>query len=179
MTALDLDHAVAALLAINSDELPFELTAERTNDGAVVTGKWKVWDVTWEQVLGRGMLRRDYVVIVTLDGATGTYTFIETSTDTQAQVGVGAGGLQARGERRWFRGKTLQQRSFRIVLSRKTTSEDRQGTTTGPVWTGSFNAADLKGPIFGTLRGLGWRPPKDGRWARMWEQAAEQPEDAS
>jgi hypothetical protein len=170
----DLDTAVSALLALNGDDKPYELTVDRgagASGPAVVTASWKVADVKWAGVLGGGRYEFAYRLEVTLDGTTGTYRFVEREASTQASAGASATGVHAHAEKKAFRGKTFGQHSSTVVVSRRVKSTDKDGETTeGHVWKNSFKPTDVKEPVFDTLRGLGWRPPRDSWWSRVWER---------
>jgi hypothetical protein len=169
--APDAAAAIAALLALNGDDKPFQLDSTGTDAEPCVSARWKVWDVRWKTLLSRGADRLDYQVDVRLDPAAGHYRLVEGVARETSALQVTP--IDVHAEKSWskFRGRTAGMQSHQFVLAGKTKSTDGTGQEQeGSLWTGSFRAADLKGPMVETLRGLGWRPPRDSRWARLWER---------
>lgn len=172
---LDASDAVAALLAINAEDKPYRLAVEPADPAApntpvVVSARWKVADVRWKSALGGGSYRFDYWLEVFLDASSGTYRFVEHEASDKTSVGLSPAGLHAQKESSRFRGKTFGQRSSKVIVSQKVTSADAGGEHEGAAWTTTFRPTDVKEPVFEALRGLGWRPPHDSWWSRVWER---------
>lgn len=171
MTELDPQQAVAALLALNGDDKPYQLDATQGPDGPVVSARWKVWDVRWKTLISGGTDQVDYQLDVRLQPPAGTYTFLEGIAREQSSVQVTP--LDVSAHKSWsaFKGKTAGYQSREFVIGGKVRATDGTGTQTqGRSWSGTFRPADLKTPVVETLRGLGWRPPHDSWWARLWEK---------
>ncbi|MBD7981744.1 hypothetical protein [Oerskovia merdavium] len=163
------EDVVAALLSLNAEDVPYEVTAEPTDKGAVVTATWKGWDVRWQSFFGAGAVTKTFRLVVTLDGRRGTYAFTELHGSTRRAVGVSAGAVHAEARKDGFRGKTFGARSLKVVVAPRVTVSGERGYEVSNVATLSFTPSTIKVPVFSTLRSLGWRPRFDNGFMRRFE----------
>jgi len=163
--ALDVQSALAAVEALNSDDAPFTVTTERTEAGGVVRATWKVWDTRWSSLLSAGHLSKDYELEVTLDAETGNYRFTERSTDVREGAGAVGDGLSANRTTSHTKGKFVV-REHHAVKAPSVTWQDG----TGRSWSGTFSSKTVKEPVLGALRDRGWRPKHDNWFSRLLER---------
>ncbi|MBK1787503.1 hypothetical protein [Prauserella cavernicola] len=166
------DEVVAALLAMNSDGLPYRIDASRGADGVRVDVRWKDEEMRWQTLFVRGSTAYAWRMELDLDPATARYKFVEHSGQASVRAAVGPTGAVAYGNWTWKRGKTSGGTSATFVEG-----ADGQVSVTGPggtrtSWEGAvmIKPADAKTPVFTVLRDNGWRPPRDWFGARLFEK---------
>ncbi|WP_353707073.1 hypothetical protein ABRQ22_13370 [Cellulosimicrobium sp. ES-005] len=167
-----LDVVVGALAEINGEDLPYEVTAQRTERGARVVVRWKTEDLRWQTVFSHGSRTYAWKMDVDLDAAHSRYRFVEYSASRARTTRMGPGGSHVDGGWEWERGKTAGRIRMSGVMTAdgEVTSTSNQGVRTS--WEGavSIRPADAKVPVFTTLRNHGWRPRADWWGARLFEK---------
>lgn len=167
-----LDAVVGALTEINDEDLPYEVTAQRTEQGARIVVRWKTEELRWQTLFSRGSRTYAWKMNVDLDPAHSRYRFVEYSASAARTTRVGPGGLHVDGSWEWKRGKTAGQIQMSGVMTAdgEVTSTSNQGVRTS--WEGavSIRPADAKIPVFTVLRNHGWRPRADWWGARLFEK---------
>lgn len=165
-----LPAVLAALDALNDPELPYEIVAAPTAGGAEVTVRWRIEELRWRSLFGRGEVVYNWKMVVALDGAQHRYGFTEYQAETKNEQSV----WPPRAAWRWegFRGKTAGQVKLSVVMT--STGEVTTSAPEGPrtSWAGavSIRPADAKVPVLTTLRNHGWRPRHDWFGARAFER---------
>ena len=166
------EDVVAALVGMNSDGLPYQITASRSPDGVRVDVQWKHEEMRWQTLFVRGSQAYAWRMEVDLDPATANYKFVEHSGTAAVRAAAGPLGATAYGNWTWKRGKTSNGTSATFVEG-----ADGQVTVIGPVgprtsWEGAvmIKPADAKVPVFTVLRNNGWRPRFDWAGARLFEK---------
>jgi len=160
--AATVDEARAAVLALNSDELPF--VYEPTTDGVV--GRWNYANQKWAMPLGAGSVDAEYALWIILDPATSTWRFEEHETVDETRISAGADGIGFTHERSFFKGR---KKEFRFNLGAAVAAKvtDRQGSRTGPTYGYRFSTDDIKSPAIAALTAAGWSRRK-GFWSRIF-----------
>lgn len=168
--AAPLDDVVAALLDLESADLPYSASVEEWKHGAQVTLTWTGWEARWHSLLGTGQAARSFRLVVRLDARRGVYRFTEISGRSRRSVAVSPGGVHA--EARWdgHRGKTFGARSMSLVVAQRVTSSGDRAYEVAHLAAVSASPATIKVPVFSTLRSLGWRPRVDNRFLRLFER---------
>lgn len=166
------DDVVAALVGMNSDGLPYQITASRNPKGVRVDVQWKHEEMRWQTLFVRGSQAYAWRMEVDLNPATGHYKFVEHSGKASVRSAAGPMGAAAYGNWTWQRGKTAGGTSASFVEG-----ADGQVTVTGPAgprtsWEGvvMIKPSDAKVPVFTVLRNNGWRPRFDWAGARLFEK---------
>ncbi|MEU2199808.1 hypothetical protein [Isoptericola sp. NPDC019482] len=165
------DQVVSALEALNSPDLPYEITAERDASGAVVSARWRTEELRWQGLFTKGQERLLWRMRVALDPARARYRFTEWSGTAKRDLSLTPGGVSGVAAGTWHKGKTAGQLSFRFVMVpggdvTVTTPEGPRTSFEGAV---AIRPRDVKIPVFRTLRNHGWRPPHDWWGARWFE----------
>ncbi|ACZ29538.1 hypothetical protein Xcel_0499 [Xylanimonas cellulosilytica DSM 15894] len=167
-----LDVVLADLAALNSPDVPFEVTVTREGDGALVEARWLTEEMRWRTLFTRGSQVLAWRMEVRLDAGRATYKFVEYNASAAKEALLTPAGTPgAHAAWNWKRGKT----AFQFQLSGVITVGGEVETTRydGPQssWGGAIAIAprDVKIPVFRTLRNHGWRPPRDTAMARMFE----------
>ncbi|ACQ82289.1 hypothetical protein Bcav_4048 [Beutenbergia cavernae DSM 12333] len=167
-----LDGVVADLVGMNSDGLPYRIDAARTADGAQVEVRWKSEELRWTTLFVKGSVAYAWRMELTLDQARAHYRFVEYSGTTSISAGWSPGGMFARGDWSWKRGKTAYQTkaSFREGADGQIVVADAGGSRAS--WEGAtiIRPVDAKKPVFAVLRQNGWRPRWDWWGARLFEK---------
>lgn len=167
-----LDAVVGALAGINDEDLPYEVSAQRTERGARVVVRWKTEELRWQTLFSRGSRTYAWKMDVDLDPAHSRYRFVEYTASAARSTRVGPSGLQVDGGWNWQRGKTAGRIQVSGVMTAdgEVTSTSNQGVRTS--WEGavSIRPGDAKVPVFTTLRNHGWRPRVDWWGARLFEK---------
>ncbi|MFF3064795.1 hypothetical protein ACFVQ3_09565 [Oerskovia sp. NPDC057915] len=168
--AVPLDDVVAALLGLESDDLPYSASVEEWKHGAQVTLTWTGWEDRWRSLLGAGQTARSYRLVVRLDARRAVYRFTEISGRSRRSVAASPAGVHA--ETRWdgHRGKTFGARSGSVVVAQRVTSSGDRTYEVTHVAAVSASPSTIKVPVFSTLRALGWRPRVDNRFVRLFER---------
>ena len=161
---------VAALLDLNSDDVPYVATVEPWKHGATVTVTWKGREARWQSLLGAGVATKTFRLVVRLDARRGQFRFTELHGSSSRSVGVSAVGVHAEMRKDGFRGKTFGARSVSVVVAPRVTASGERGFEVSTVATLSFTPSTIKVPVFSTLRSLGWRPRVDTRFMRLFER---------
>lgn len=164
-----LHDVVAALLDLNSEDVPYLATVEPWKHGAMVTVTWKGWETRWQSLLGAGVATKSFRLVVRLDARRGHFRFTEFHGSSNKSVGVSVVGVHARMRKDGFRGKTFGIRSTRVVVAPRVTASGERGYEVSTVASLSFTPSTIKVPVFSTLRSLGWRPRVDTRFMRLFE----------
>ena len=165
-----LPTVLAALDALNDPEIPYEIVVAPAPGGAEVTVRWRIEELRWRSIFGRGEIVYNWKMVVALDEARRTYGFTEFQAKTRNEQSV----WPPRAAWRWegFRGKTAGSLSMSVVMT--STGEVRTSAPDGPrtSWVGavSIRPADAKVPVLTTLRNHGWRPRHDWFGARLFER---------
>ncbi|MBB5791056.1 hypothetical protein [Jiangella mangrovi] len=166
------DDVVAALVGMNSDELPYTIDASPSADGVRVEVKWKHEEMRWQTLFVRGSQAYAWRMEVDLDPSKATYRFVEHSGTAAVRAAAGPLGAVAYGTWTWKKGKTTGGTSATFVEG-----ADGQVRVTGPSgtrtsWEGAvmIKPADAKVPVFTVLRTNGWRPRRDWFGARLFEK---------
>ena len=161
--AVPFSEAQAAVLALNSDELPF--VYEPTDEGVV--GRWNYANVKWAAVLGAGSVDADYQLWVTLDEASGTFAFLETEQVEETRGSVGADGIGVHYERSTFRGvkKSYKFDLGAAILAKVT---DRGGETVGQTYGYRFDTDEIKDPVTAALEPLGYEQKRKGLLGKLF-----------
>ncbi len=161
---------LSALDALNDPDIPYEIVTSPVAGGAEVTVRWRIEELRWRTIFGRGEIVYNWKMIVGLDEATQRYRFTEYQAKTKNEQSV----WPPRAAWKWegFRGKTAGQTSFSVVMTStgEVTTRGPQGPRTS--WEGvvSIKPADAKVPVLTTLRNHGWRPRVDWFGARLFER---------
>ncbi|QAY69960.1 hypothetical protein [Xylanimonas protaetiae] len=167
-----LDAVLAALDDLNDPDLPFEIGAEPTPDGAVVTVRWRVEELRWKTLFTQGSYVTNWKMVVRLDAARARYRFLEYTSQARHEEGV----WPPRADWDWKGtvGKTAGQMTLHVVMtpagSVGTTTQGLDGPRTSWVGAVSIRPADAKVPVLTTLRNHGWRPRADWAGARLFER---------
>ncbi|WP_116949472.1 hypothetical protein [Jiangella endophytica] len=166
------EEVVAALVGMNSAELPYQIDAAQSADGVRVDVQWKHEELRWQTLFVRGSQAYAWRMEVDLDPSKARYTFVEHSGTAAVRAAAGPLGAQAYGTWTWKKGKTSGGTSATFVEG-----ADGQVTVTGPAgprtsWEGAvmIKPADAKVPVFTVLRNNGWRPRRDWAGARQFEK---------
>lgn len=165
-----LDGVLGALNALNSPDLPYEVTAEPAPQGALVTVRWRIEELRWKSLFSRGERVYNWKMLVTLDAARAQYAFTEYQAEARHDAQVWP--PQVRWSWAAFRGKTAGQVKLSVVMT--STGEVVTSSPQGPrtSWEGAvaIRPADAKEPVITTLRNHGWRPRLDWWGARLFER---------
>ena len=171
-SASPVDRVVADLVGMNSDGLPYRIDATRSGDDVQVEVRWKSEELRWKTLFVRGRVAYAWRMELTLDPAKAHYKFTEYSGTASTSAGFGPGGVYARGDWNWKRGKTAFQTSasFREGADGQIVVADASGARSS--WEGAtiIRPADAKKPVFTVLRNHGWRPRVDWAGSRMFEK---------
>ncbi|MCF4122818.1 hypothetical protein L1785_17720 [Antribacter sp. KLBMP9083] len=166
------EDVVAQLVGMNSDGLPYQITASRSPDGVRVEVQWKHEEMRWQTLFVRGSQAFAWRMEVDLDPAMAHYKFVEHSGKASVRAAAGPMGVTAYGNWTWQKGKTSGGTSATFVEG-----ADGQVTVAGPAgprtsWEGAvmIKPADAKVPVFTVLRNNGWRPRRDWAGARLFEK---------
>ncbi|MCS5716008.1 hypothetical protein NVV95_15800 [Herbiconiux sp. CPCC 205716] len=162
--AASLTDAQNAVLALNSDELPFVYTAEP--DGVRAT--WKYADIKWASFTAAGLIDRSYELRVALDPAEGTWTFHETDTSSSVTARARPGGIGISGGTSTFSGRQKSV-SFQFGATPVAAeSTDRQGTHVGNTYGYAFTTDEVKAPLVAALTAAGYEPEKKGFFGKLF-----------
>jgi hypothetical protein len=153
------DRVVGDLVGMNSDGLPYLITASSTASGVRVEVRWKVEEMRWRTLFVRGTQAYAWRMEVDLDPAKSVYKFTEYSGSASARSAFSPGGAFVHANWKWSRGKTAGKMSATFV----------EGPD-GQITMRRIRPADAKGPVFTVLRNNGWRPRLDWFGARMFER---------
>jgi len=160
--AATLAEAQQAVLALNSDELPF--VYEPTTDGVV--GRWNYANQKWVAILGAGSVDAEYTLWVILDEPTATWRFEEHESVEQTQLSAGGDGIGFTQERSFFKGRKKEFKfNLGAALAAKVT--DRQGDRVGQTYGYRFSTDEIKQPLIDALTAAGWSRRK-GFFARIF-----------
>lgn len=165
-----LPTVLAALDALNDPDIPYEIVVAPAAGGAEVTVRWRIEELRWRSIFGRGEIVYNWKMVVALDEARHTYGFTEFQAKARNEQSV----WPPRAAWQWegFRGKTAGSTSMSVVMT--STGEVRTSGPEGPrtSWVGavSIRPADAKVPVLTTLRNHGWRPRHDWFGARLFER---------
>ncbi|MEJ6490299.1 hypothetical protein PQI23_11265 [Leucobacter sp. USCH14] len=146
------DDAIAAILALNSPQVPFAFAPTSTG----VTGVWNYADAQWAGVLAAGAVDRTFALDVVLS-PDGTYTMTDHSTQMNVQAGAGGGSFSYTK----FSGR-IRSSSFDSSAAPIARDHGEVGHTFG--W--RFDSEEMRRPVEQTLQQLGWK--KRGFWARLF-----------
>jgi hypothetical protein len=162
--AATLPEAQAAVLALNSDELPF--VYEPAPYGIRAT--WKYADVAWASFTAAGLIDRGYELRVTLDPAKSSWSFDETETTAEAGARARIGGFSVSGGASTFSGHE-KKISFGFGATPVVAqTDDRQGEHLGHTYGYSFTTDEVKAPLTAALEAAGWHPEKQGLFGRLF-----------
>ncbi|MFG6503143.1 hypothetical protein [Microbacterium sp. P05] len=146
--ATTFEQAQQAILALNSEKLPF--VYEPTPDG--VRALWKYADVFWHSYIAGGKVDESYELTVILDAADSEWKFEESS--SQSEVHFNATGLGM--SKSWQKGPQ-KKFSFQKGAALHTEQTDRNGTEEGYVYGWKFTTDEVKAPVVEALTALGWK----------------------
>lgn len=156
--------AQGAVLALNSDELPFVYEPAPYGIRAV----WKYADVKWAAVTAAGTFSAAYELRVTLDPSSGEWTFDETDTSSSATVrGEAGGGFGISGGTSTFKGRQ-KKASFQFGVGTASKTTDRQGSTEGHLYGYSFTTDEIKQPLTAALEAQGWSAARKGFFGKLF-----------
>ncbi|WP_370614574.1 hypothetical protein [Mumia sp. Pv 4-285] len=166
------DVVVPALLALNSDDLPYRIDAAPTPGGVHVDVRWKSEELRWQTLFVRGRVAYSWRMEVRLDPTSARYAFTEWSATAKTRAAAGSGGIALDGRWTWKKGKTAYQRSmsFREGADGQVTVAGDTGPRTSWVGVTYIRPGEAKEPVFSVLRNHGWRPKHDWFGARLFEK---------
>jgi hypothetical protein len=166
------DRVVADLVGMNSDGLPYLISASNDATGVRVEVRWKVEEMHWRTLFVRGKQAYAWRMEVDLDPANGRYKFTEYSGSASVRSAFSPGGAFVRADWKWTRGKTAGKRSATFVEGSDGQVTVRGGLGQQTSWEGAvmIRPADAKIPVFTVLRNNGWRPRLDWFGARLFEK---------
>lgn len=171
-TPAPVEDVVAALLSMNSDDLPYAITTSDRPGGVRIEVRWKYEELRWQTLFVRGSQVYAWRMEIDLDPSKAHYRFVEYSGQASTRSAAGPLGVEAKAMRTWRKGKTFGGTSATFVEG-----ADGQITvigSTGPrtSWEGAvmIKPAAAKVPVFTLLRNNGWRPRRDWFGARLFER---------
>ena len=123
------DDVVAALVGMNSEGLPYQITAAPGGpNGVRVEVQWKQEELRWQTLFVRGSQAYAWRMEVDLDPATSHYKFVEHSGRATVRAAAGPTGATTYGRWAWQKGKTSGGTSAIVPRSRRRAGHgDRSG----------------------------------------------------
>lgn len=144
VVAVSPDALQAAILAVNRDTAPFQIT--KCTDGSCdLLAEWKIVDAKWYEIFGKAGLKKAFTVKMRLDADKSEVRAVDQDYTVSWKAGVPVMELQAAG----FRGQKTE-------MSFGTAYAFTEEFKPGQVYNYRFNSAELKKPLQQAVTDNGW-----------------------
>jgi hypothetical protein len=143
-----LNQTLAKIIALNTAEQPFIYEVSENK----ITGKWDITNSRWFAPGSVTDVIEKYLITITLDKVSGTFSIKETKAASVFRVGLSPdGSINIGGESSMFSG-SMNQKSFEIGVGGEKNEPNSVGVNTI-----NFDTKHIKEPLLSLLLSLGWK----------------------
>lgn len=144
VVAVSSDKLEAAILALNRDTAPYQIT-KCDDDSCDLVAEWKIVDAKWYEIFGKAGLKKAFKVKMRLDVENSEVRAVDMDYTVSWRAGVPELELQASG----FRGQKTE-------ISFGTAYGFTEELRPGQIYNYRFNSSEIKKPLQQAVTDNGW-----------------------